>query len=98
MLKIFLDFRYNRSYTTGTVKTAISIPDRIFKSAEGVAKKLGISRSELYTRAVSEYISGIDERKIIDALNAVYSGERTSVDKSIYKLQYSTVKEDKEEW
>jgi len=80
------------------MKTAISIPDPIFKSAEGAAKKLGISRSEFYTRAVSEYISSIDERKIIDSLNAIYSNERASVDKSIYRLQYSTVKEDREEW
>ncbi len=80
------------------MKTAISIPDPIFKSAEGAAKKLGISRSELYTRAVSEYISSIDERKVIESLNAIYSGERASVDKSIYRLQYSTVNEDKEEW
>ena len=38
------------------MKTAISIPDEIFELATRRAKKLGISRSELITRALSEYL------------------------------------------
>lgn len=32
------------------MKTAISIPDPIFEAAEGFARRLGMSRSELYAR------------------------------------------------
>jgi hypothetical protein len=39
------------------VKTAISIPDATFRRAERHAKKLGISRSELFTRAVERLLS-----------------------------------------
>jgi len=37
------------------MKTAISIPDPIFQSAEIMAHHLAISRSELFTRAISEF-------------------------------------------
>jgi len=38
------------------VKTAISIPDQIFRRAEAAAKRLGLSRSELFTRAAVEFL------------------------------------------
>ena len=34
------------------MKTAISIPDEVFRSAERLAQRLGVSRSELYAKAV----------------------------------------------
>ena len=37
------------------MKTAVSIPDTVFKSAERLAERLGVSRSELYARAVEAY-------------------------------------------
>ena len=39
------------------MKTAISVPDEVFRRAERYAKKLGLSRSELFTRAVQRYIA-----------------------------------------
>jgi hypothetical protein len=38
------------------MKTAISIPDDVFREVERATKKLGISRSELFTRAVREFL------------------------------------------
>jgi len=38
------------------MKTAISIPDPIFRRAEAAAKRLGLSRSELFTRAAIEFL------------------------------------------
>jgi predicted transcriptional regulator len=38
------------------VKTAISIPDTIFEDAERLAKRRGWSRSELYARAVADFV------------------------------------------
>ena len=43
-------------YTHG-MKTAISIPDDVFADADRLAKALKTSRSELYSRAVREYVS-----------------------------------------
>jgi len=38
------------------VKTAVSIPDEIFEHATRRAKQLGISRSELVTRALRAFL------------------------------------------
>lgn len=46
------------------VKTAISIPDDVFRSAERYAKKLGLSRSELFTRAVQRFIEQHEAQEV----------------------------------
>jgi metal-responsive CopG/Arc/MetJ family transcriptional regulator len=38
------------------MKTAISIPDRIFRQAERAARRLRMSRSEFFTRAAIEFL------------------------------------------
>lgn len=55
--------RYDRRYTLG-VKTAISIPDPIFARAEKARRKLKLSRSELYARAVERYLSEQSARDV----------------------------------
>ena len=55
------------------MKTAISIPDSLFTAAEQLAKRLGISRSELYQRAVSLFIKANKNTGITEALNDVYA-------------------------
>ena len=39
------------------MKTAISIPDRVFQDAERLAEKLHKSRSQMYSEAVAEYVA-----------------------------------------
>ena len=38
------------------MKVAISIPDDIFAEGEALAKRFGASRSEIYRRALGEFI------------------------------------------
>jgi metal-responsive CopG/Arc/MetJ family transcriptional regulator len=38
------------------MKTAVSIPDDVFQSAEQLARRLGMSRSELYVQALKSYL------------------------------------------
>jgi metal-responsive CopG/Arc/MetJ family transcriptional regulator len=38
------------------MKTVISIPDDVFRQAEHAAKRLGMTRSELFTRAVRDFL------------------------------------------
>src|SRR5689334_20092234 len=51
---LLLPNRYDHSYTAH-MKTAISIPDRVFTQADRLAKRLGLTRSELYARAVERF-------------------------------------------
>lgn len=60
----------------GGVKTAVSIPDGLFESAEGFARRRGMSRSELYASALREYLEGHGGEGITECLDAVYAGER----------------------
>jgi metal-responsive CopG/Arc/MetJ family transcriptional regulator len=39
------------------MKTAISLPDSVFEEAEALAQQLGLSRSELYTKALQAYLN-----------------------------------------
>lgn len=53
------------------MKTAISIPDDIFEQADALARKLNKSRSELYARAVREYVARHSDDSVTAALDAV---------------------------
>ena len=57
-------------YTRG-MKTAISIPDDLFQAAEALAAELSQSRSQLYSRAVREYVARHSADRITAALDAV---------------------------
>jgi predicted transcriptional regulator len=39
------------------MKTAVSVPDEVFGRAERLAKRLKLSRSELYSRALADYVN-----------------------------------------
>lgn len=51
------------------MKTAVSISDEIFESGESAAKRLGITRSELYARALSRYLAELGDDPVTEALN-----------------------------
>ena len=55
------------------MKTAISLPDPLFKSAEALAHRLGVSRSELFAKAVAEFIAQHDQARLTERLNAAYA-------------------------
>jgi hypothetical protein len=80
------------------VKTAISIPDALFESADRVAEHLGISRSELYQRAIERYLRDHSQRVVTERLNKVYEAEATigSLDSVLERLQALSLTED--EW
>jgi metal-responsive CopG/Arc/MetJ family transcriptional regulator len=54
------------------MKTAVSVPDDVFAEAESVAKKAGMSRSELYVRALRVYLEASRDDRITAQFNAVY--------------------------
>ncbi len=54
------------------MKTAISIPDDIFEEAERAAKRLGVSRSELFTQAVKSFLATRMERNVTESYNLAF--------------------------
>jgi metal-responsive CopG/Arc/MetJ family transcriptional regulator len=71
------------------MKTAISIPDSLFEAAEDFAKRLGITRSELYQRAVEHFMRAQGHDIIRESLDAVYADHDVSsrLDPAIEYLQ-----------
>jgi metal-responsive CopG/Arc/MetJ family transcriptional regulator len=70
------------------MKTAISIPDELFGAAETVAKRLGVSRSELYATALAAYIrehQGDARRATIDRVLAATPPPR--LDPALARIQ-----------
>jgi len=53
------------------MKTAISIPDDIFKVAERLARRTNKSRSQLFSDAVREYVARHASDDITDAMDRV---------------------------
>ena len=51
------------------MKTAISIPDDIFAEAEELARRLSMSRSKLYSRAVREYVARHSADQVTEKLD-----------------------------
>lgn len=69
------------------MKTAISIPESLFKKAEKVAKTNGISRSRLFTLAIESYLTHQNPERVTDALNRVYSESQAELDEGISLMQ-----------
>lgn len=73
------------------MKTAISIPDEIFHTANHLAKRLGMSRSEFYSKAVSVYIDAHQNEGITKALDEIYEKETSKVDPVINLMQLKSL-------
>ncbi len=53
------------------MKVAVSIPDPIFVDADLLAKRLGLSRSEVYARALGEFVGHHLPDRVTKAVNDV---------------------------
>ncbi|MEW6364991.1 MAG: hypothetical protein AB1714_10170 [Acidobacteriota bacterium] len=56
-----------------TIKTGISIDRVLFDRANQTARDLKLSRSMLFSRAVTEFIERRQNRKLLDELNKAYA-------------------------
>ena len=59
-----------RGYPIG-MKTAVSLPDRVYREAEGYAKRTRKSRSQLYAEALAEYLARHAPDEVTEAMNVV---------------------------
>ncbi|MBI1389135.1 MAG: ribbon-helix-helix protein, CopG family [bacterium] len=69
------------------MKTAISLPDELFESADALAERLGLSRSELYAAAVAEFLAKHRDEDVTARLNEVYAGDPSGIDPALRSAQ-----------
>ncbi len=55
------------------MKTAISLPNDLFKEVEEFSKEHDCSRSEVFAMAVKEFLEKRKSKELLDALNEAYS-------------------------
>jgi metal-responsive CopG/Arc/MetJ family transcriptional regulator len=53
------------------MKVAVSIPDDVFEEAEALAKRMKSSRSEIYSRALGEFIGHHAPDRVTKLMNEV---------------------------
>ena len=79
------------------MKTAISIPDPLFAAADQLARRMGLSRSELFQRAVKDFLEEHKEAAITEALDEVYGDEEGGqLDGVLEQLEIASLP--REEW
>ncbi len=62
------------------MKTAISLPDDTFQRVEIKAKKLGMSRSEFFTKAALRYLDELDIESLTHLIDEVIDAQGQSDD------------------
>jgi metal-responsive CopG/Arc/MetJ family transcriptional regulator len=78
------------------MKTAISLPDSVFEQAEALAQQLGLSRSELYAKALQAYLKRHNRDQILLKLNQVYARESSELDPVMARMQFMSLP--REDW
>jgi len=78
------------------MKTAISIPDGLFAAAEEASQRLGLSRSQLFRRALELYLEEHGTEGVTEKLNEIYSDADVPLDPVLERLQFALL--DRESW
>jgi len=78
------------------MKTAVSVPDHLFRMAEAAARRLRVSRSQLYATAISEFLDRQQRSAVTERLNEVYSRFPAKVPPALRRAQLKSL--DKDSW
>jgi predicted transcriptional regulator len=76
------------------MKTAVSLPDDLFRLAETAARRLRVSRSRLYATAISEFLGRRQGNAVTERLNEVYSRQPAQVDSGLHRAQLRSLEKD----
>jgi len=78
------------------MKTAVSIPDRVFDAGERLSKRLGIPRSKLYARALDTFVKRHSRVGLREELDAIYATEPSELDPVLMTMQVLSLP--REDW
>lgn len=73
------------------MKTAVSIPDPVFRAADELAQRLGMSRSGLFAAAVRKYVEEHDDDAITAKVDEVLSREPSSLAPELQSIQARSI-------
>ena len=73
------------------METTITIPNPIYEASEQLARRLDVSLSDLYTIALTAYLTSHREEDVTKSLNRVYETEASSLDPGLVHLQVASI-------
>jgi metal-responsive CopG/Arc/MetJ family transcriptional regulator len=76
------------------MKTAISLPDALFLAAEKAARRLSMSRSQMYAKAIEEFVELHSQTDVTERLDRVYSENSSHLDPALKKMQRISVEDE----
>ena len=77
------------------MKTAISLPDELFDSAEQFSKRMGLSRSELFAKAVELYLQLHNDQGVTEMLDRIYGETEAKLDKQMARMQFQSLSDER---
>ena len=83
-VEIGIDKGITLCYLSG-MKTAISVPDEIFREIEKFAEEHNYSRSEVFLIAVKEFFEKLKSKQLLDTLDEVQQDIETLEDTAVRK-------------
>lgn len=78
------------------MKTAVSLPNDLFEMADRVARRRGMSRSQLFAVALREYLAAHAHEGLTERINAVCEKVDTALDPALRRSQLGLLR--REEW
>ncbi len=76
------------------MKTAVSVPDDLFRLAEVAARRLRVSRSKLYATAISEFLNRQQGGSVTQRLIHVDSRRPAKLDSAFDRAQLRSFEKD----
>jgi predicted transcriptional regulator len=76
------------------VKIVISIADEIYARGDRLARQMGLSRNELYSRALAEFLLTYEQHAITAELDEIYRAEDSSMDPALEKMQQEVIEDE----
>jgi metal-responsive CopG/Arc/MetJ family transcriptional regulator len=73
------------------MKTAVSLPDELFREAEAAARRLRLSRSELYATAIGQFLDCQRANAVTERLNEIYATQPAKIDPALSRAQLKTI-------
>jgi predicted transcriptional regulator len=74
------------------METSLSIPDSVFMAADDLARRMGISRDELYATAVAEFVARqTKDAEVTARLDRLYAVEDSSLDPVVRRAQAASI-------
>lgn len=74
------------------MKIAVSVPDDVFEEAERLARRMKRSRSEVYSRALAEYVARHAPDRVTEAMDRALAGISEPADQFVRAVSRGVLK------